>query len=841
MQSKQRGVFSFPMVRSWLIVVVCIVASGLAAFVWMMHLQAHAMTLSEYPTTLNPQGMVLDRSGHIWVSEPGCTMNPLCQTAQLGVIGEYSVADGQKIHDFAEPAGSLFSSPAFLALDQNENIWFTEPNSDAIGEFMPATNSWKQWNTSRGAVPYGLLFDEHGNLWFSEIKGNKIGFLNPTTHTIVENALPSSNAQPAGLAKTPDGTIWFTEHAQPQIGSFQPTSSGVLSQTTITEYTVTARPDAIAADQTGALWYSEGDAGSIGEFFPATGGQASFKVTGCTGASCPRSFIAGIVVDSSGKIWFDDTLQNTLGVFDPHTGGLGNLKIEHVHASPREGLVVDDQNNIWVTEWGANLLAELPGGKLTLVNTVQTGPVSSHWYFADGRVGQGFREYLTIANLSSQPCSATVHYFYTLDGQTVNQQKSIVVQVPAASRVTEPVNRDLALDASNVQGASVSSIVSTDPSSGCTGVMVERPLYASHFHGVSSGGDVLGLTHLSSTYYFADIPTGQGIFTSLTAFNPQTTSTNLTISYYSQGRVVQSQSLLLGAMMRGTLDPTALNLPAHVAASVTATQEIMVERSSYYVNTNGVSGAAEVIGSQRLGRDWLFAEGYTGTGSIENLTIANLDPTQQPADVTITLVSKTGSSQSFPITLTHQSQIVWSVNANNTFSGSSPEVSAEVQSSGGAIIVQREIYYRYQHTAGGQTLSANGVTDVMGQMGPDNKMSYSFAEGYTNLHYQEWLTLQNPTAHTEIIYITLLNGYGRSYIQSVMMVGKSRSTIDITALVQQNLIKSGDDFPAYEVSMSVVTQNSGDSFVAERPLYWNTETTPFVTQGSSDIPGYPGD
>ena len=114
--------------------------------------------------------------------------------------------------------------------------------------------------------------------------------------------------------------------------------------------------------------------------------------------------------------------------------------------------------------------------------------------------------------------------------------------------------------------------------------------------------------------------------------------------------------------------------------------------------------------------------------------------------------------------------------------------------------------------------------------------AYSFAEGYTNVGYDEWLTLQNPTATTETLTLILLNADGRTFSQQYTVVAHSRFTVDITGLVLQKLIAPNDTFKGYEVSM--VVQSSGGVFVAERPMYWNTGSS--ATQGGSDIFGYTG-
>ena len=152
-------------------------------------------------------------------------------------------------------------------------------------------------------------------------------------------------------------------------------------------------------------------------------------------------------------------------------------------------------------------------------------------------------------------------------------------------------------------------------------------------------------------------------------------------------------------------------------------------------------------------------------------------------------------------------------------------------------MAERELFFHYNHIDSiGRTLAVMGGTDVIGQVGPATVAAYSFAEGYTNIGYDEWLTLQNPTTTPETITVTLVNGMGTTYTSVVNVLAHSRSTADITAIVAQNMIHSGDNFPAYEVSMLI--QSKSGAFVAERPMYSNTGSE--GTQGGSDVIGYTG-
>ena len=110
---------------------------------------------------------------------------------------------------------------------------------------------------------------------------------------------------------------------------------------------------------------------------------------------------------------------------------------------------------------------------------------------------------------------------------------------------------------------------------------------------------------------------------------------------------------------------------------------------------------------------------------------------------------------------------------------------------------------------------------------PANRMWY-FAEGHVGNHFQEYLTLENPSvssaAHVTITY--LLRGKS-SVSQSVTLNPSSRTTVNVNnALNVYWLSGVGQD-----VSLAL---NSDTPIVAERPIYF---TFGGVTPGGSDIMG----
>lgn len=320
-----------------------------------------AMVEAHAPTTINPWGVALDSvHGYVWVAEPGCEPLPACATAIPGTIGQYAFSDGSFTQDFTEPQG--YTSPLFIVVDAAGRLWFTQPTSDAIGEFDPVNGVWNQWSVKKNAQPYDLTIDARGNLWFTEFGGNRIGFFNTKTHTLVETPLPTAHSDPYGITIDSKGTAWFSENgiAANQIGSFITTSDGKIK---IVEYAAIAlRPHLITTDKAGNVWFSEGFSGTVSEYNPTTGASQRFRayLGACLNPSaCTGTHISGIRVDDKGNVWFTDSLSQRVGYLVPATGQVVE-RVVPANAHPHDGLILDKNGRIWFTEQYARSLNVWP-------------------------------------------------------------------------------------------------------------------------------------------------------------------------------------------------------------------------------------------------------------------------------------------------------------------------------------------------------------------------------------------------------------------------------------------------------------------------------------------------
>ena len=454
----------------------------------------------------------------------------------------------------------------------------------------------------------------------------------------------------------------------------------------------------------------------------------------------------------------------------------------------------------------------------------QSAPTSTTWYFAEGRVGldssgNDFEEYLTLQNPDPvQTAQVKVQYLFENGTGLV-----IMHNVLPQSRYTVSVNADVHIPFnSKVPAQSLSMIVS---SINGVGIVAERPMYF-NFRGINSGTDVLGATKLGTDFYFADIESQRNYSSFVTILNPPGGSAaHVTVTYYAGGATLATDTIVVQPGQRATTYPqkTGININTKCAFSVHSDQPVAVERPTYFTtsrsNISGaVTGAATVVGAQTPGKDWLFAEGYTGFDFHEYLVLANFDSTVT-ANATINLEYSNGAVNPQTVQVPPMSQVFFDVNAAsdpNVFAQATTQVSAEVTSDS-PIVAERQEYFLYDGVI-------PGGTDVMGEPGPA-KVVYSFAEGYTASGFNEFLTLQNPNTSSENVAVTLYM-HNSVVSQQVVTVGpQTRVTLNINNFT----------IPGNEVSLAVWAASG--TIVVERPMYFNYHN---IAQGGTDVIGYSG-
>jgi hypothetical protein len=456
-------------------------------------------------------------------------------------------------------------------------------------------------------------------------------------------------------------------------------------------------------------------------------------------------------------------------------------------------------------------------------------PGATTWHFAEGNTGDGFDEYLTIMN--PQPVAGTAAITYYIEGQAIPTRRS--VPLPAASRITVAVHA--AASPSNPGGLGrlaaghATTVESTVP------IVVERPIYfrySGSMGDVTGGHTVMGATAPRPLWYFAEGTTRAGFDQYLTILNPQAASAQVAITYY---RTTTEGVALAPLVKTVTVDPTSRRTVAvHEAAEgvgreydVSAKVEglgnagIVVERPTYFRYAGAIDGGHNVMGASGPATRWHFAEGYTGTGFDEYLTIMN--PAATAADLRVTYYRRGHGPVIKGLLVPPTSRATVAVHEAAHGVGRAFETAAIVEVVNGVgVVVERPMYFAY----GG---AITGGHDVMGAPAP--RPAWRFAEGFTGTGFDQYLTILNPNADPAPVTITYLLTDGAAQTASLTVAPTSRATVHVHDTDQG--VGRGK-----EISAIVETAHPG-GIIVERPIYftYNGATITNVT-GGHNVMGY---
>ncbi len=438
---------------------------------------------------------------------------------------------------------------------------------------------------------------------------------------------------------------------------------------------------------------------------------------------------------------------------------------------------------------------------------------ASHWYFAEGYTGTGFQEYLCLGNPNAASMNARVTYLFP-DGTA----QSANYNIPATSRFTVDVNATVG------PGRDVSMLVtSTDYN-----LIAERPMYFSYGPGWTGGHDAVGATFTSTAWYFAEGYTGPGFDEWICVLNPGGSTANLTFRFQTQtsGEIVPAvqtvppysrASFSANTLLGGATYETSLLLESDLP--------VVAERPMYFDYLGGDPAAPKhwtgghcVMGEVGLANDYYFAEGYTGAGFDEYITIQN--PLGAP--ITVNAEYQLGQGQGGPVsrsyTVPAESRSTVYVNGPEGV-GEGVDTSVHLSSSE-VFLAERPMYFNYTgYGAPGWT----GGHCVIGSRYLN--ADWFFAEGYTGPGFDEFLCIQNPNPADAAVTITYYPQGGTPIVKApITVAANSRRTIYVNDVTQG----AG---PGLSISTKVTADQN---VIAERPMYFDF----FGWTGGHDVVGY---
>jgi hypothetical protein len=460
------------------------------------------------------------------------------------------------------------------------------------------------------------------------------------------------------------------------------------------------------------------------------------------------------------------------------------------------------------------------------------GPSEHRAYFAESYTGGTFDEYLTLANPNASPAAVTVNFQYAGGSSG-----------PASTSLTVPANQRATLMIDSVVGSGKEFSISVTSD---RAIYAERPMYFTNYpaaagvaynrrgisalSGINGGHLGVAATAPATTWYFAEGYTGPGFEAYFTIQNPQTATSNVRITYYLTDGTTQTRTVTVGANQRKTVvihnagDAGGLGPNRAFSAKVETTngQPIIVERVQYFRYTGSmgaVTGGTATLGATSPGTTWYFAEGYTGSGFDEYLTIQNPNATAGTATITYYI-----EGQSTPVV----KQVSLAANSRTTVAvhndsdptggglGRNKAHATKVETTV-ATVVERPMYFLYQGGTA-STASIDGGHNVMGATSLIGVgQSVVLAEGYTGSGFHEYLTFQNPNSADVSVTITYLKADGSVPVsKSLTIPANQRKTVAVHNGSDPAGLGTGH---AFSTKISVPGGAAG-GILAERVMYF---------------------
>ncbi len=118
-----------------------------------------------------------------------------------------------------------------------------------------------------------------------------------------------------------------------------------------------------------------------------------------------------------------------------------------------------------------------------------------------------------------------------------------------------------------------------------------------------------------------------------------------------------------------------------------------------YFNFNGLNDGHDVIGANEPSWTWYFAEGYTGSGFQEWLTLLN--PNAAAANVTIEYRYRSGGGRTETLKISPNTRHTIDVNSSV---GNNQEVSVKITSDDEPIVAERPMYFNFSGIDGGHNV-----------------------------------------------------------------------------------------------------------------------------------------
>ncbi|MBU1671320.1 MAG: hypothetical protein KKF41_06250 [Actinobacteria bacterium] len=372
--------------------------------------------------------------------------------------------------------------------------------------------------------------------------------------------------------------------------------------------------------------------------------------------------------------------QSELTVFPSDTLGAQDFSTRVTTDLPYP--IAVDRTMYWPSGFGTGF------GYHSSIGVMATGsdPLPMRWYLPEGSSAWGFETWLLLQNPSAEAAHCNVTYMVE-GGSPVVKEKTI----PGNSRQSFSMETDI-----GVHDASV-MVESTD-----FPVIAERSMYQAA-PGAPTGnrreGHVsIGAPRASNDYYLAEGSTNWGFTTYILIQNPNTTYTNVVLSYNTPTGSISDPPIPVAGRSRKTIRVNDSHPNTDLSTHVVSDQPVVAERAMYWGSAAGPGSAmTDSIGMPEGHADFYFPDGEvysnTATGDLTETFTCVQNPNSTDVKVAVSYFTADGGLFAWTETIPAQTRRTYNL-ADKIAPDNRAAIKVECRTAGKKIMCERSMYFQ---------------------------------------------------------------------------------------------------------------------------------------------------
>lgn len=311
-----------------------------------------------------PWALAIDTSGNVWVTdELGNSLSELNSSSYGTGNGQgNSESNSWNTNSPITSGGLANGSPDGIAVDGSGNIWVSNKGNNSLSEFNSSGSPVSGSPFSGGGLyqPGNIAIDQSGYLWVANPTGTggdgSISKFASSGSAATGSPFAGGGVfNPSGIAIDVAGNVWATNPGEYTLSELSSSGSAKSPAAGWGNGSRMSAPNGFAIDASGNLWIADGNLAisALSEYTPSTAPPAA----GTWSSASPiygggLSWPWGVAIDGAGNIWLSNSynsyaaiseFSSTGAAISPQSGYI----IPGAQGAPI-GIGIDSSGNVWV-------------------------------------------------------------------------------------------------------------------------------------------------------------------------------------------------------------------------------------------------------------------------------------------------------------------------------------------------------------------------------------------------------------------------------------------------------------------------------------------------------------